>query len=436
MPRNFTVFRSSPDGKFAKRFPALADVPCILDSRPGYHRLANEYLIDRALAIWPRKEEYKKRFLTPQTLDDYAHWLANFLEWATVRSVDVTTCTYWGDLNKRYQTEMLKGEWSRTGRPLMPSTVNPRVQQACDFLSWMADRGLREKFDVPYRQVAIRYSSSTNPLGQSSKSVKVRQGKVKNPPPQLNMPSENAVREWLAATYREAGNTLGLMCETILLTGMRREEVACLRVDTLPEDPRQWNIINPNAPPKYQQVRIKIKYGTKGKTYGKDHGDKVGPPREISIPLELAKRWQAYRNGPRIAAFKQWMSNTEGAKARKVRAQEAVHIFLNEQNGHRINGKQFYDAWKKAPSPAEPWSPHKGRHWWSCSVLLRELKSQYELSLDDPGTSVALMEASALSIVRLHIQPQLGHGDDLTTLRYLKWALDQIVKPVSLEDEV
>jgi integrase len=436
MPRSFTVFYSAPDGQFARRFPALAHVPCILDSRPGYHRRANDYLIDRALAIWPRVEVGKKRIPSPKTLESYANWLANFLEWASVRSIDLKTCTYWDDLNKGYQGEMLKGDWSRTGRPLMPGTVNARVQQACDFLSWMVDRGLREAFDVPYRRALIRYASSTNPMGQISKPVKVRVGKVKSAPPRMTMPAADAVRKWLAATYRDAGNTLGLMCETILLTGMRREEVVCLRVDTLPEDPRHWHIVNPEAPQKYQQVHITIKFGTKGEIYSEDHGDKVGPSRGIRIPLELAKRWHAYRNGPRIAAFKQWMSGTEGAKARKARAQEAVHLFLNERNGRRFKGKQLYDAWKKAPSPVELWSPHKGRHWWACSVLQRELKSQYGLSLDDLDTSVALMQASALNIIRLHIQPQLGHGSDATTLRYLKWALDQIVKPLSLEDEV
>ena len=81
------------------------------------------------------------------------------------------------------------------------------------------------------------------------------------------------------AVYESAGSTFGLMCETILLTAMRREEVVALRLDTLPLDPSEWKISNPDVPEKHQLVGISIEYGTKGTGYGEDHGDKIGPDR-------------------------------------------------------------------------------------------------------------------------------------------------------------
>lgn len=50
--RSYSVHFSQKNGKFAKKYPALAHLPYILDSRPGYHRAANAYLIDRGLGHW------------------------------------------------------------------------------------------------------------------------------------------------------------------------------------------------------------------------------------------------------------------------------------------------------------------------------------------------------------------------------------------------
>lgn len=435
MQRAFSVFYSSANGAFATKYPALAHLPCIFDGRPGYHRLANRYLMDRGLGLWRPKGSARVRIPTRMTMHSYAHWLANFLEWTEVRNVDLATCSYFVHVAGRYQSEMLKGTWSRDGRGRSATTVNARVQQACDFLAWMVEKGLRGPFDVPYETRQFSIGSATRAMGRTTREIQVRGGKVQASERILEMPTSAAVRQWLTRITESAGPTLGLMCETVLLSAMRREEVASLRIDTLPRDPSDWHISNPSAPESQQMVQISIEYGTKGPGYGEDHGDKIGPERSILIPLSLANHWHAYRNGNRNLAFKRWMDGIRGADARRARAREAVHLFLREDNGRRFTGKELYDAWVSVKLPIAGWSPHRGRHWWACSVLMRELEKHENIGRLSSETATALLESTALSIIRLHIQPQLGHAHDSTTMIYLRWVINLVSLPVGLEED-
>lgn len=437
MQRSYSVFLSPPDSPFASRYPALAHIPCVLDSRPGYHRLANAYLTDRALRLWgPEGDSAGRGSLpSPKTLRSYAYWLANFLEWTEVRGVDLATCSYTVHVAGRYQSEMLEGTWSHDGKGLRATTVNARVQQACDFLLWMVSRCHRRAFEVPYTLMQLTVGSATRAMGQLSRAIRVRGGKARVPEHRLHMPQNSAVREWLDRVMARSGPTVALMCETIVLTAMRLEEVVCLRTDTIPENPRDWRISNPLAPEIKQLIRITIKFGAKGTAYGVDNDDKIGPERSILIPLELAKRWHAYRNSERNKAFKSWMDRANGEESRSSRAKRAVHLFLNPATGARFVGKQLYDVWTGVELPSPGWSPHQGRHWWACTTLWSELQKHKHLESISGETAVALLESTVLSIIRLHIQPQLGHASESTTLIYLRWVIDMIALPVSLADE-
>ena len=436
MQRSYSVFSSPADGAFAKRYPALAHLPCILDGHPRYHRLANLYLMERGLRLWRPEHSAQQGIPTKKTMRSYADWLVNFLEWADLRRIDLNACSYAAHIAGRYQSEMLEGIWSRDGKRLAASTVNNRVQQACDFLTWMVEKELRGPFEVPYELRPLVRGISPRDWTRSSRRVRVRGGKARARENTLHMPTSAAVRQWLLDVSEWKGQTLGLMCETVLLTGMRREEVVALRVDTLPVSPSEWIISNPAAPESLRLVRISIRYGTKGPTYGEDHNDKIGPSRSILIPLSLARRWHAYRNGDRNLAFKRWMDGTKGADARRTRAQEAVHLFLQPKNGSRFTGKALYDAWVSVNRPIANWAPHQGRHWWACSVLLCELHKHEGIGQLCGDTAVALLESTALSIIRLQIQPQLGHADDSTTMIYLKWVASMVSLPVSLDVDI
>ncbi|MFL9908296.1 site-specific integrase [Paraburkholderia sp. RL17-337-BIB-A] len=364
---------------------------------------------------------------------DYAEWLANFLEWAERRNVALDTCGYATDVAGKYQSEMLNGEWSKDGAPKKASTVNARVQQACDFLNWMVSRGFRKSFEVPYESSSLPFEAEPSTARTQKRSSRARRGRVRTPVTALNMPSSAAVREWLQRIHDISGPISYLMCETVVRTAMRREEVVCLRVDTLPENPADWHITNPDAPESAQLVRILIKFGTKGPSYGRDHGDKIGPEDPILIPLGLAKKWHEYRNGHRLKAFKNWMAGVKGAEARRKRAADAVHLFLHEADGERFSGKQFYDLWVSVELPCRGWSPHKGRHWWACVVLWREINKNFSPVSNE--TPVVLLTATAQSILKLQIQPQLRHSSTSTTETYINWIVQMVGHSVNLEED-
>ncbi len=432
-PRSYVVRRTG-NGEFAERYPALAAFPFIMDSRPGYHRFGNRYLVHRGLGLWAPTWRGIGRIPTPVSLDNFADWLANFLEWVDLRGVDVRTCDYTTHILGGYQQEMLKGLWSRDGEPLSAATVNVRVLQACDYLQWLAHSGVRTAFEVPYTEATVRFGSAFSSVGHGGKKVRVRAGKVRVKTKTLHMPTRAAVEAWLERIRDRFGETLALICETVLRTAMRREEVVCLRLDTLPKRREHWKISNPLAPPEKQQVHITLNYGTKGTNYGTDHGDKIGPDRDILIPLGLALKWDEYRRKSRNRAFANRMKGIKGA-ARNDIANDAVHLFLREDDGMRFTGPSLYSAWVSVELPVAGWSPHKGRHWWACSALWRELKKQKDPNFLGNETAAALIESMALSVIRLQIQPQLGHASIETTMIYLHWVMSMLSAPISLADD-
>lgn len=437
MGYSYSVYRSDPAKTTAAGFGKVAHLPCIFDSRPGYHRLASRYLIDRGLGTWDPVTRARSKRKPPgeQSMLNYAHWLANFLEWAEIRQVDLLRCEYVLHVHGRYQSEMLLGTWSRDGEPLSAQTINLRVQQACDYLTWLGDKGYRESFDIPIVERTIKIGSATSSRAHEGKQVSARKGKVRRNKKRLRMPTDEQLRAWLDRVYAQYGKTQGLRCETVLLSAMRREEVACLRVDTLPEDPRSWHINNLDAPYKEQRVLIDIKFGAKGESYGKNHGDKIGPERSIWIPLELAERLHSYRLNERVKALRIHISKAKSLVDKRKRIAECVHLFLHEETGERLTARSLYDAWTGVELPFAGWSPHLGRDWWACSVLLRELKRHERISSLMPDVSAALLESSAMSIIRLQIQPQLGHAHESTSMIYLGWVGDMFGTSLAIQYE-
>lgn len=426
---HYTIYYSDPGITSWKGFGKVAHLPCVFDGRPGYHRDGSQYLIDRGLGVWHPRFEIDGKPTVPPTatsIRNYAAWLVSFLDWADTRGVDPVTCSYVEHVHGRYQSELLAGSWSRDARGLSPATVNLYVQQACDYLAWMAFKGRRGQFVVPTTVTVVKAGSATSSRGHVGLAVTSRVGKVRQPKRRLRMPTDSQIRDWLASVYKRHGETRGLMCDTVLMSAMRREEVSSLRIDTLPLDIKDWHITNPTMNPTEQSVLIELRFGAKGRSYGTDHGDKIGPARQIHIPLHLADRLHAYREKVRPRQLGVWVRGVRGAQAQRERRDDAVHLFRDEASGRRLTGRDVYEAWTKADLPFRGWSPHLGRDWWACSTLWREIKLHEQLlhvGRDAPG---ALLAAVATDIIRLKIQPQLGHQHDRTSFIYLQWVSDML----------
>lgn len=441
----FKVFFADPKTLKEAGFAAVANLPFIIDSEPGYARLPNQFLIDRGLGYWdPMGRGQKRNPLPPSRISmrNYARWLANALEWAETRAVDLMMADYGSVLIGRYQEEMLKGIWSADNRPLAPETVNARVQIALEYQMWASDKGLRKPFVIPTVTTTYIAGSHNNSRLHEAKSVQSRKGKVKVNKRTLSFPSKGEIEAWRKRVHERPvfGETEGLIVDVILNTAIRREEAACWRVDTLPLDPKEWKIVNPDQPKEFQSVLVTLKYGTKGKEYGIDeHGDKIGPEGIIHVPLWIARRIHEYRNNERLLALKPLLKKIRTAEAQRRILQQAVHLFIHPETGNRYTGDQIYTFWTRVEGP-EHWSPHMGRDWWACRYLEERMRQHTDLIqqvLKTPNVSrehpmVLALRDTTQTVIQLEIRPQLRHVSTRTTEIYLQWLFSQMLVPLTM----
>lgn len=426
-------------------FGRVAHVPVIFDSEPGYSRLPSRFLLDRALGLWDSEFRGSKPNPRPPSrvsIKNFGYWLCNALEWAEVRSIDLMTCDYTTDLVGRYQQEMLKGIWSQNGKPLAAQTVNSRVDVALEFQNWCSDKGYRGAVHIPTVTRNYAVGSHTTSKSHGPKPVEARKGKVRANKRNLAFPSTDEIRLWRKRIYEQpfVGATHGLMVDHILETAIRREELACWRVDTLPLDPKNWIIVNPQQPEAAQQVSVTLEKGTKGRQYYIDgYGDKVGPQGVILLPLSLCNRIHAYRNKDRLLALKNVTRGVRNLVKVRQLLDQSVHLYLHPKTGSRYTGDQIYQLWTKAEGP-EHWSPHLGRDWWACQYLWQRMQAHANLieqlhGITTRQTHHPLLRAlkdTVLQVIQLEIMPQLRHSHSGTTEIYLQWLFNQLRVPLNL----
>jgi hypothetical protein len=425
----FTVVYAPPDGVTAAAYPGLIGLPVIFDRGPGIHRLALRFLLDLAYAKWCFPGGFLVstgvKMPTHKSMRTIAARLANFLDWADRRALDLRTSNY-SQGAARYQHEMLSGVWSRSGRGLETSTVNVRVDVATHYLRWLADIGERDRFDVLTKEISQTYGRHDGSR-KSIKTVTVREGRLKTKPKVLTLPTKRQAVDWLKEARCVSGPTSALMAESVLRTGMRREELICLRVDSLPLSPCDWEVANPTQPPHLQEIVIRLEWGPKGETIATCpiSGDERKVGRDIRVPRTLALEWHEYRKKSRVRAVGKRLAGLKGRQREEVAA-SLVHLFLRDDTGDRWSGKKFYDAWVAVPRVfADRWYPHAGRHWWACMTLWDEV-----MRLEAEGHT----KENLLSIIMTRIQPQLGHLSEDTTMLYLRWAMNQLGTPLVLDE--
>lgn len=427
----------------------LADHPFIFDSAPGYARLPNRFLLDKALGAWPKRgaDQVKRTravlVLSRVSMKNFARSLCNALEWAEQRGIDLMTCDYSRVLIGRYQKEMVEGIWSADNRKLSASTVNARVEIALEFQMWAQDKGLRDPFVVPTVTRTIVTGSHRNSRSHEAKEVESRLGKVKVNKRLLSFPTHEEIKGWRQRVkeYPGSGEVDVLIVDLILNTAIRREEAACWRVDTLPLDPADWKILNPSQPEEYQNVSVTLCYGTKGQQLGIDEfGDKIGPEGEIHVPLWLAKRLHKYRENERVKALMKKVKTGKTVPEQKRLMQQCVHLFLQPQTGDRYNGELIYALWsRRVPGPPH-WSPHLGRDWWACTHLEERMEQHTELikkvlatqNINPEHPLVLQLRDTAQTVVQMEIQPQLRHRSSQTTEIYLQWLFAKLRMPLSM----
>lgn len=418
-----------------KGFGRVAHLPFIFDHRPGYHRLANEFLIDVGLGEWSSAtrgtEQASTMPPTKTTMHDYAHWLTNYLEYCHARGKDPLKADYKVDLIQGYQGEMTTGSWSRDNVGLMTKTVNVRVDVACMFLLWAVDKGLREPFHIPKVRKTITVDNARSSGAQMSKIVDARRGKIREGKRRLGFPNEMVIAAWLKRVYEKC-YVDGLIAELIIETAVRRAEAAAWRVDTLPINRAEWQVVNPKKPIEHQAVKVCLRYNTKGHEHGEDHGDKIGPEGDILLPMSMALKLHEYRQKIRPKALTIALRKAKNAREAEALRNNSVHLFLDPNTGGRYIGQKIYDFWtSESVQCPRGWSPHSGRNFWACSVLWKHLTQQQALidqaikNKADPSV-LKILALDIEGFIQLTIQPQLRHVSRETTMLYLQWVSDRL----------
>jgi integrase len=407
----------------AAGFGKVADIPAIFNSKWAYQEAPSKYLVERALRTFlPRNARMSVQIFTPKTNQVFGESLCNFLEWCELRNLDWRNLNYQTNILEGYQKELSSGSFSANLRGLAASTTNLRVEEACNFLQWAFQRGLREEFAVPTHKVKIPYQNSQLSHGHKAKEVDVRVGRARPHPASLRMPPKRAVELWLESILIEKGFTKYLMAELIIKTGIRREEAVQWRMHTLPENRRDWHVTG-------SEVSVRVEYGAKGGKHTNERGDRVGPSRTVLIPLEMAEKLHAYRETKRLKFFATYVKKGETPEERVSRMKSPFQqLFLSDFTGQPVSAQTLYDAWTEASRlPFKGWSPHPGRHYWACDELLKELERKFLAlkNLERSQIPIDWIRGNVQDVIQLRIRPQLGHIDEATTERYLVWAIQQ-----------
>jgi integrase len=413
-------------------FEHLAEIPFVISGGSGYHLEASRYLRERALLTWHRGvARNRTKYPTRQSLSTFASSLVDFLDWCKATSRDWRTVDYTDDLISGYQEQMGTGLWSASGNKLSAQTINMRVNEAMQFLNWAASCTLRQPFNVITEKRTITLSSHKNAGKKVQKEVVVRAGRVRPDPAVLRLPTPQEVTRWRMAVKIEKGFTKGLMCDLILETGIRREEACEWRIDTLPFNRDEWEVVGENA-------KVLIQYGAKGEKATDENGEKRGPARYIKVPLSMAERLHHYRENIRPnsrSTFVKANSSTP-TERRELARTNPRQLFLSDSNGRPIRAKTLYTAWTTVSYvPFIGWSPHGGRHFWSCTTLIAAV-NRNAAALGSPlnsGTNTNWILGCVNDTLMMEIQPQLGHVSSDITEQYLQWAL-QASAQVDLND--
>lgn len=401
----YVIFFPDENAMVSAGFGIVAEVPVIFDENWCYHREASRYLRDRSKGEASIVGTDVIAFPARSSMGQYAYKLTDFLAWCDWVGRSWKEVEYYRDLVQRYQDHMLKGHWAaERGHKLSPSTVNGRVDEAVWFCKWAANRGLREELKI-LTKATHRKVGGTRSNSHKSIQLETRTGKARPKPIRLRIPNPAMVDAWLQHLYREKGETKGLMGELILRTAIRRQEAEQWRTTYLVEDRNQWEVTG-------DSVSVLLKYGTKG-----------GKQRYIDVPIDLAERLGHYQQVTRPKLRMRYVYAAKSKEEMRLRVKEREErMFLSVSTGTPQTARKLYLAWKEVSvQPIEGWSPHLGRHYWTCMKLLEEhnkrLAMQANGSLMAPDWATALARDDLL----MHVKPQLGHLDAKTTEGYCVW---------------
>ena len=399
--------------------PKLQHLPIVL-GRGVYPIEPNRYIEERCLGEWApgMGEEDDPIIHTKKSRENLAKRLCAFLYWLDQGADrDWRLLTY--DDVRKYQYGLQLGTANVSARPLANGTVNGYVDEACAYLLWAAERGLRDRFKVPRRRQRVSNASrGRNTFSHRGFEAGARQGSLQqNFSEPEALPSADEVERWIQAT-RTRAPIKALMFELMVRSGCRISECSQLRVRCFPRE-SHWK-------PKWLGqgwVPVRVRFGVKGPKVVPD-SDLSTNSRVLHVPLDLALRIEHYLKWVRPNLLARFHRGERSADPRTDR------LWLGESTRQPVHYSTLYKAWTLPPHCPSDWHPHSARHFYAVEKVVEATKSFLDLnglhekvSMEGIGWLHGLLAGQ----IRLILSPLLGHVDEKTSEKYLRLALARLL---------
>jgi site-specific recombinase XerD len=366
---------------FQPRGLPTPNVPMLLDPEMRLIEPACAWLLHVALVRGRTRSKETWRTYGESLYDWWQTLEANGWAWDKVGSSELTA----------YRDRMLEGTSDHTGRPYSTATINIRLRVLALFYRWCAASGLIGEVPFSINDLSLRRSRPAIFLihvdakggRQAANELTLRQTRS------LPQPLEPAT---IRRTMANMDARDRLIVEWAVTTGVRRLEIAGLRVTTLLETASAELPVVP--------IRLNVTKGSK--------------VRQIYPPLPLIDRTRAYIREERAVVIR-------GARQRNQSYREPDALFLTEHGDPmtpRRIGAMFARACKKANVKA---TFHQLRHTYA-AAMLRFLQRQ----------SARAPDLNPL----LALQAILGHADLETTGIYLKVLANDLSAVETAVDEL
>jgi site-specific recombinase XerD len=358
-----------------------ANVPMLLDAEMRLIEPACAWLLHVALVRGRTRSKETWRTYGEALYDWWQTLEANGWIWDKVGSNELAA----------YRTRMLEVTSDHTGRPYARATINVRLRVLAMFYRWCAASGLVGEVPFSISDLSLGRSRPAPFLAhidakggrQSVNELTVRH--TRSPPRPLEPATIRRAMEGMEARDR-------LIVEWAVTTGVRRLEIAGLRITMLPDTASAQMPVMP--------IRLNA---TKG-----------GKVRQIYPPLPLIDRTRAYVREERAVVVRR-------TRERDQSYREPDALFLTEHGDPmtpRRIGAMFARACKMASVKA---TFHELRHTFA-GAMLRFLQRQLNRT----------PELNPL----LALQSILGHADLATTGIYLRMLAQDLSAVETTVDEL
>lgn len=414
----------------------LSYCPYLIADDGSYPREANQYLRERSCAEWiPRlgqsawKKEGKAVVQTKASREAMARRLSEFLRLCVRIGKDWRTADYENDLLDTWQTGLLDGSLSSSGKKLTNGTTNALISEAAYFLTWAADRNYRAAFTVTLNVARVGKSSGQHTYSDQKTPTQTRMGSLTPIPSFSMLPTNKEIETWLHEVHYLRGPVKRLACEMIVRTGVRITEDVELQLSDIPA---KVDGVWPRSSVSSDGVAVRLHRGNKGRKISPGSLESVNP-RTIYIPFDLAERIDHYIREVRSTLILRGINrlSDKSARQRRMKGPKSTHLWIGERYGLPFSSGMLYKAWTNVPSCPEDWHPHIGREFYAVETMVAYAKNLCEARGVFQVTGVnrlGWLDALLSQQIKIILTPTMGHVSEETTSLYLRKMKHRLVE--------